>query len=315
VEYKRYGWLSALWGLLAGSFVALFPFFAISLMIGWLHLVPLTFPVAAPGTGWPWRIDGWWSVLADIGPLLLLSTLIAGCVGFYVHGSTGRRAARWPIVLCAALVGWIPIANAHHAGLLGIGTGLGFVAMWWTTRQTADLPRLHLPQSHRRAFAAGAGIVLVSLTACSLSYGALHPIRAVLSGDPEAATLRNGSSDLLPVQIYDDGPLPARLLGITLPGNPGLGVAAIELPGPLTSGPTIDSLYQPAGTPRIAAGGTISLWLRLSGPPVCLSPTASIDHVDVRFEVAGTGRTQAVILAPEPLQVLCRAVSPAGRHR
>jgi hypothetical protein len=307
VEYKRYGWLGALWAVVAGSIVALAPFVVIGLSIDWLHLLPFA-SLSTPGTGWPWRIRGAWTVLADIGPLLAGAGLVAGCIGFYVHSSTGRPAARWPILLCAAVVGWAPIAGGRHTGLLGVSSGLGFLLMWWTTHQAAAMPRPRLPATHRRPIAVGVGVGLLSLVAASLSYSVLHPIRVGYDGDPGSASLHGGVSDLVPFQVYNDGPLAARLLAVTVPGDPGLlRVSAIEVPGARTTGPTIDSLYVPAGTPRITSGAALSVWLRFRGPTSCAARQQQVlSELDVRLRVAGTDRIQKVELSPAALQIGCR---------
>jgi hypothetical protein len=305
-EQPSYGWLSAVWAVLAGSLVALAPFVVIALSIDWLHLVPLGSP-SAPGRGWPWRIYGAWSVLADIGPVLVAAAVVTGCVGFYVAASTGGPRARWPILICAAAVGWIPVASGHHAGLVGVSTGLGFALMLWTTHQTGSMPRRRLPEAHGRTIVASAGILALVLTAGSVSYGALHPIRVGYDGGAASATLRAGVSDLIPFEVDNDGPLAARLLGISVAGGRGVSVAAIEIPGPRSSGPTIDSLYMPAGTPHLAPGATLMLWLRFRGPARCTrAARLPVSALDVRLRVAGSERTQRVVLGPEPFVFLCR---------
>jgi hypothetical protein len=374
-EYRHYGWLSALWAVIAGSIVALAPFVVIDLSIDWLHALPLA-SLNTPGTGWPWRVDGTWTLLADLGPLLVVATVVAGCVGFYVQASTGRPCARWPIVICAALVGWLPIAGGHHTGLLGISTGLGFLLMWWTTHRSAVMTRPGLPMTSRRLTAVAAAVVAVGLLAASLSYSVLHPARIALDTDPAAATLRGGVSELVPAEIDNDGPLPIRLLGISIPpsprpvtvpskssvglssptsspghvrsrsassssglpaASPGLAtaspgsataspgltsgksdplrVAAIEVAGPRSSGPTIDSLFVAAGTRRIQPGGSLSIWLRLRGPTTCAAGSLTLDQLAVRVGVAGTARTRG--LDPGRLNISCQpaARTPAGRTR
>lgn len=302
---SRYGWMSALGALLAGSIVAFLALFLLELGLSPLHVLPEGYP-AEPGAGWPFRIDGTWSALADLGPLLLGAALIAGGVGLYMSSQTGRRTARWPIALCAIVVGWIPVAQSGRAGLLGVGGGLAFLAMWWTTRATADLHRPDLPGA-RRLRVVLAALLAVALLAVSVSYAALHPVRAAaITTDSGAATLHRGISDRAALDLHNTGPLSVRILGLSLPDAPGLRVARLERDGPRTVGPSIEALFSPFGRPRIAPGDERTVWLTLAGPLDCSGSHWSIAAFDVRLAVAGSTRTQRVALT-KPIAVGCRA--------
>jgi hypothetical protein len=308
----RYGWFSALGALLAGSIVAFFPLLAVAFALGVVvHILPGSTP-ADPGRGWPWRIDGAWSAFADLGPLLFTGGVVAAGIGFYVGSRTGRRTARWPIALCATLVGWIPITQGGHNGLLGVSGGLAFLAMWWTTRKTSEMARPELPtKTHQRIAVAAAATGTLTLAAVSLAYGTLHPIRADFSSVPAtAATLHGGKTDRFPVTIYNQGPLPVRILAVSLSPTPDLRLARVELLGPRREGPTIDSLYSPLRTPTISTTGDLTLWLTLTGPSRCNGMTETLSALDVRVAVAGLNRVQRVLLGPTPVQVNCR---PARR--
>jgi hypothetical protein len=304
--------MSAVWALLAGSIVSVLPLFALFLALTPLQLLPGRFG-PEPGSGWPWRVGGTWAALADLGPLLLVGTAVAGGVGLYVGWRTERRTARWPLVVCAALVGWVPVGATGRPGLLGASGGFAFLAMWWTTHRTAAMPRPALPGS-RRVWAALLAALCLGLAAVSWSYDALHPIRFADGVFPNAATLRGGRSDRVLLVVGNMGPLPARILGLAPVDAPGLRLARVERDGPRTSGPTIDSLFSPAGHPRLAAGGTLMLWLTFTGPIRC-SPLV-VRGFDVRLAVAGGEHTQRVDLTG-PGRVSCApapAPAPAPRR-
>jgi hypothetical protein len=302
---ERYGWGSALWALLAGSLIAfaMLLVLAIALSASSLQVFPTRYP-QVPGVGWPWRIDGIWAAVADIGPWLLVGTLVAYGVGLYVGWRTGRTHARWPIALCAILVGWIPLAQDTSAGVLGVGGGLAFFAMWWTTHQVASMPRPRLPGSPRLQIAVGVTLA-AALTGISVSYAAFHPIRASTSDSPSRVTLRAGLSERFAVFLSNDGPVSARVLGISLTDAPDLRIVRVERDGPRTEGPTIDSLYSPAGRPQIEAGQQRTLWLTIRGPRSCSVVRPTVSALDVALTVAGAHRIQHVPLE-RPMRVGCR---------
>jgi hypothetical protein len=208
-------------------------------------------------------------------------------------------------------VGWIPVTQGAHNGLLGVSGGLAFLAMWWTTRKTSEMARPELPtKTHQGIAIAAAATGTLTLAAVSLAYGTLHPIRADFSSVPATATLHGGKTDRFPVTIYNQGPLPVRILAVSLSPTPDLRLARVELPGPRREGPTIDSLYSPLRTPTISTTGDLTLWLTLTGPSRCNGMTETLSALDVRVAVAGLNRVQRVLLGPTPLQVNCR---PARR--
>jgi hypothetical protein len=119
-------------------------------------------------------------------------------------------------------------------------------------------------------------------------------------------TLRAGMSERFPLFLDNDGPISARVLSISLPNAPDLRIARVERDGPPTEGPTIDSLYSPAGQPQLEAGQHQVLWLTIRGPRSCPVVRPTVSAFDVSLTVAGVHRIQRVPLA-RPVPVDCRA--------
>ncbi len=304
----RYGWLSALGALLCGSIGAFLGLFALAIVFGVVvHVLPGSVPGGSgPGVGWPWRIDGAWAALADLAPLLVSGALLASSIGWFVEPHAAHLPARWPIALCATLVGWIPISQTGRSGLLGVSGGVAFLAMWWTTRKTSEIVRPRLPRvTHTRIAIAVAGLIATALAAASVSYAALHPLSVGAFAPAGVATLHNGRTDRFPISIYNLGPLPVRILGVSISPSSDLRLVRVERSGPRTEGPTIDSLYSPAGTPRIPSAGELDLWLTLTGPAHCLGMAPTVEALSVQLVVAGIRRTQRAKLRPSALVVRC----------
>ena len=133
------------------------------------------------------------------------------------------------------------------------------------------------------------------------------PVRVGVFTQPATATLHHGRTPRFPISVFNDGPLTVRIRGVSLAAIPDLRVARLEREGPRTEGPTIDSLYSPAGSPQIPSRGQLQLWLTLAGPTGCIAMSETVSALDVHLSVAGLDRTQRVRLGPSALEVNCRA--------
>jgi hypothetical protein len=94
----RTTWAVALGVVLAGIALTILQT-ALASTVGWPDPTSST---AMPGAGWPWRIDGPWSLAADLGPALLFGAIFAQGAQVVLGAGEGFSALRPSIVLAAA---------------------------------------------------------------------------------------------------------------------------------------------------------------------------------------------------------------------
>jgi hypothetical protein len=292
-------WWGAILSVLAGSIVSFFLLIPVWVVPSALRLAPTDHPAGA-GAGWPWRIDGAWSLLADAGPLLACGFVVSTAIGWYVQQRTGEPPARWPLALALAVVGWLPM---FQGGFLAVSGGGAFVVAVLGTRYCATRKRVRMPWTRGRvALAVTAGLLLA---ATSGSFGALHPLR--VPGVAEGVALHHGRGAVgLPLENHALGG--ATVLRVSLVDTPGLVLARASTPNGRASAPTVAGLDRPlAGTsvPAGTDGRDVDLALRA---PAC-GRTASggswdLRALDVRLRTLGIERTQRVWL-DHPVRVRC----------
>lgn len=298
-EPERPGWWATIWIVLGATLVAWGGVAALVIPLSALHLVPFN-PSGGdlPGTGWPWRIDGPWALAADLGPTLLAGFLFAMAAGHLLQLRTGVAPRRWPLALLAAGVGWIPVVG-DRPGLIGASGGLAFAVMVVATRSVALRPR-PAPALSRAVLAALAAAAVLVAAATSFSYGALHPLTA-RNSDAVNDTLREGRGDLL-FTIANEGPRPARILGVRPADSPGLRVTRLRTDSERDVAPTLAGLYKPLGQPTLGPGeDDLAVYMTVSSRcPSGGAMTWRIEALRVRLRVAGSERTQRVALASPP---------------
>lgn len=302
----RPGWWRSLIGVLGASVLVGVGCLLVLLGLGALHLVPVG--QDAPGSGWPWRLDGAWAALADAGPVLALSFAFAATTSGYLRDQTGVKSIRWPLALVAAIVGWLPLAGGRH-GLLVVSGGGALAAVVIAARWWSIVPRRPLPWS--RTLVAGFAIAAVALAAASVSYGALHPL-GIPDDGAMTATLRHGRSERLRLDVENRGPLAARVQRVaTVDDDPQLGlpvrIARAELDSGKNIAPTPAGLFKPLHPQRVAPGDSVPVYLTLT-VAACRRPGTTVDlrvrELDVGLRVAGRDRTQRVRLQ-HALRVRC----------
>ena len=221
------------------------------------------------------------------------------------HAANGVHARRWPVALVAVLVGWVPLGGGHHA-LLFISDGASFVLLVVAARAWSGSERRPMPWSW--PVVAGITAAVVALGAVSIAYGTLHPLAISNDIRPPSVKLRDGRSNRLDFTVSNGGPAVAHILGITLVGGHGLALTHAQLGGELRSRRAPGAPTRALKPRAVDPGEYLPLFLELSYPACRRSGTnldLRLSAFDVRLRVAGSERTQRVVL-DDPLRVRCR---------
>jgi hypothetical protein len=293
----RVTWGQAFWAVVGAT---IFAFCATLLLLLPLYLIGLALPVVEDthGRGWPWRVEGPWSLLADVGPLLLTGGAFAFGAEAFTRKHTRAATRRAPIALTAAVLGWVAIGGVSNAGVVGAGGLATFAALVVVTREMSG--RARGPWRWTRAKVATALIVVLVLAAATLSYGFLHPLTV---DNGELQSVKDGVARIH-TRLANGGRAEVTVLSVKVPG-----MRARALTDPVDSSLSSFSYeYSPddpdAGMVPIN-GRTVlrensrSLELVL---PVPRCPSSRIvDRVHVRLQVLGRTVDQVVRLAPVPV--------------
>jgi hypothetical protein len=296
---ERVGWWQAFCAVAAGSIIVGVGFLGLLFVLDSLHLVPYAFD-DTPGRGWPWRIDGAWALVADLGPMLAVSFAFAGVTNWYLTERNGVHARRCPLALVASAVGWLPLTGNEH-GLVVVSGGGAFCIAVIAARAISATERRPMPWSRPLLAALLAGTFALGLV--SVAYGMLHPMAATNATYPPSAKLRDGRSERLDFILQNRGPAAVRVARVTLADSPGLRLARVQI-----GGERLARLRDLRFKPRtFEPGDEVSLFVQLSRP-ACRHPSSgalmTLRAFDVRMNVAGSHRTQRVVL-DKPLRVSC----------
>lgn len=263
-------WGQSFWAVVGAS---VFAFAATLLVLLALWALGLSLPTTegTTGRGWPWRVEGPWSLAADVGPLLLAGSAFALGVEAFISRHTEVPTWRLPIALTAALLGWIAIGGVSNAGPVPVG-GLGaFALLVVVSREAAARGRPRLRWTPVKAWSAL--IIGLTLAATSLSYGLLHPLTGQMSyGSTDQPSLRG--------YLVNQGRADVQILAITARG-----VQTVRF----NAGETVSEPLD---------GGAFELVV------ACPQRVATIDRLNVRMRVLGQ-EVQQVVRLENPLTRAC----------
>lgn len=223
-------------------------------------------------------VDGLWSFLAYLGPLLLAGYAFAYGVGCVLPPATGMPPLT-PVALTTVVLGYVATAG------VGALTVLAFIALALVARQTSGRERR--PVRWTWATAGLTLLVALALSMTTVSYAVLHPLRAAHS--------QRGSADgnaVRYLKLHNSGTAGAVVLGARVPGAP-----TVQVGHWLQHGDTI----VPINRARLAPHEQLHLTLSMAAP---CEGMRSVDRVEVRMRVRGQEVDQSVPLA-EPLEVPC----------
>lgn len=287
-------WLQTVGAVIGGSIIAWLLTLAWLLPVAALELFPIHLGETS-GHGWPWRIDGPWSLAADFGPLMLCGAALAVGVEAFTVKWTGVRPRRLPLALVVAAVGWVMVGNVSNGGVLSVGGLVAFVAVVSVARECSVRERRPLKWTRGGiALIAVAGLVLA---ATSVSYGMLHPLTAGDGGDSTVA-LKNGRAEMS-VFLRNEGRLDVHVLSVDIPG---VNVTRVRTDNEaVKEALTIDGLMKPIAGSRIAGGASRVAYLTIASPS-CIG--ATIDRFNVRLSISGR-RLQQVVRLESPVRLTC----------
>ena len=171
-ERLRVGWWRSVFAVLVGGFFS-------GLVVGILQLVLADavgwpeFRSAELGLGWPWRVDGLWSLAANVGPALVYGVLFTWGADIVLRIQPDVTAVRPSLVLVAASLTLFPL------GAAGTLVAVNFVPpaiLVVAIRTQAARPRRPI-----RWKVQSIGLVLaacLALTATTVSYGKFNALTA-----------------------------------------------------------------------------------------------------------------------------------------
>lgn len=266
----------AVWAVIAATVVTGLAVFAVEWPLIALRLLPNTGDLIQTGWGWPWRVDGAWSLVADAGPLAAGGLVFAFVVARVRYRPIDLRiaaAAAGAFALTAGYGGEGSVAVVAFLVLVVLARR-GAVRRWdWTRGRVVAVV-----------------VAAIVLAAVTLSYGQLHPLVARASG----------LTDGLSAKLVNEGRLPVVILGVDVPGQPGAIARTDNEAVREASDP--DDLKRPLAGASLAPGA--DRWAYVRVPRRSCVEGYPVARVIVRMRVAGREVRQSVALAPD-LRVSC----------
>ena len=282
-------WWQAVCAAVGGSIVG---FGAVFLaLLAFMFWLPIQFTEGMTGRGWPWRIEGPWSFVADLGPLFFCGAAFAFGAELFISRHTGIACRRWPIALVAAVVGWVTLGGISHAGLLELNGLLTFLMIVTVVREASVHERNAMRWTRAKATVVAA--VVLMLAVASVSYGLLHPLTA--ASDESGTPAKSGTQ--FTAFMHNDGDAEVTLMSVSVPGLELRRARTFDESGQSTS--TIDEQMRPLAGATIAGNWSRDVQVELQR---CAS--AVVDRLDVRLQVHGRTVDQVVRLAP-PVGLTC----------
>ena len=185
-----------------------------------LALFGLEGVLVGSGTGWPWPVTNLWSLLANIGPILLLAALIAFFTARYVDRDekTSFRPRRWPLALTAIAAGWVPFIGPGWE-VLGATSLTGLLLVVVVTRYTSVENRkpIHWTKANKTIVIAG----VIALAFATVSWGTVNSLHrtgdfstTLTIGHTSITKLSEFRDDTFKVHVNNTGPFKVRVLDI-----------------------------------------------------------------------------------------------------
>jgi hypothetical protein len=261
----RTAWAVALGVVLAGIVSTILQT-TLASTVGWPDPTSMT---AVPGLGWPWRIDGPWSLAADLGPALLFGAIFAWGAQMVLGAREGITALRPSIALTAAA---LVLLTRGMSEFVAFNLPV-MVALVIVVRLRAGCPRRSAQWTWKRI--AAALLAYGALGATTVSYGRLN----ALSADDAEITKAH-----VTIPVRGIGNDIVNLTSVRVPDAPAGVTVGVWNPSRTSVSLVDGASILPGEVVRIALGV----------PPRC-SP-GTVDRLDVRMKVGDRELHQTVRL-------------------
>lgn len=227
------------------------------------------------GVGWPWRVDGAWSLAADLGPALFFGAVFAWGAQIILGAQEGVTALRPSIVLTAAA---LVLLTRGASELVALNLPV-MVALIIVVRLRAGRPRSSVRWTWK--LAAMALVACCALAVATVSYGRMNALSAEsadVSDSHVTIPLRGIGSDIV------------NLISVRVPDAPDGVTVGVWNPGGTSVSLVRGASIHPGEAVRIALGV----------PARCAPGT--VDRLDVRMMVGDRELRQTVRL-DEPVEL------------
>lgn len=268
----RPGWWRTAWAAVWGCLVA---GIGMTLLRGWVSgAVEWPDPAnRAPGVGWPWRLEGPWSLAADVGPALVFGFLFAWSAMSMVSGPDGIAARRVPTMLAAAALALLTWRDAYVSLNPFALAPLILILRHESTRPRRPVRRIPVTVGLT-------AVTAVALAAATASYGRVN----ALSAEGGMVGTSNRGHEYLEIPLRSLGNDILNLRSVSVPGRPDVVIRAWDW---------IGHGVHPVDGLSVFPGETGRLALRM--PQTCTGPIR-IDRLEIRMDVGDRPHRQLVRL-------------------
>jgi hypothetical protein len=264
------GWWRTAWavalGVVLGGIASTILQTTLAGAVGWPDP---TWTTAAPGVGWPWRVDGPWSLAADLGPALVFGAIVAWGAQMVLGAREGVTALRPSIALPAAA---LVLLTRGRSEFVAVDLPV-MVALVIVVRLRAGRPRRSAQWTWTRI--AAALLACGALGVATVSYGRLHALSA---DDAEIGKAH------VTIPVRGVGNDIVNLASVRVPNAPAGVTVGVWNPSGTSVSPVDGASVHPREVVRIALGV----------PPRC-SP-GTVDRLDVHMKVGDRELHQTVRL-------------------
>lgn len=263
----RPGWWRTIWAVLLGWVAASLAMSMVQHTVAGQVEWPDPLSPRPFAFGWPWPLEGPWSLAADLGPALLYG----GVFAWVAVGALGERGRRVPLALAAAAL----VLFVRGGAFIQVDLLSTVVLVVVLRRET---PHTRRPVRWTPLAIALTVLAVPALATATVSYGRLN----ALSATSAMVTTSKKGREYLTVSLRALGNDIVNVASIDVPGQPDVVVRAWS-----PAGSTVHSVEGAS----IHPGESVDFALRM--PNRCAGPSKA-DRLDVRMKVGDRDHHQVV---------------------